>query len=209
MYCISNSSIQILWNGEMSESFNLTRGIRQRDPLSPYIFFLYIERLAQIINKEVEKGEMESYLVIKRGAKTLPYFLCRWSSALCRASLNQVAVMNDCLEKFCVASSQKVSKSKSKIFCSKNVSSTPANAVSTAFGCPITIDLGKYLGVPIIHGRVKKEMYQDIAMRMNAKLKNWKVNTLSLARRIIIAQSVIQSLPTYNSTIRHVMWISR
>lgn len=48
----------------------------------------------------------------------------------------------------------------------------------------LTDDLGKYLGVPLIHGRVTKSPYQDIAAKVNAKLSNWKVNTLSLAGHV-------------------------
>ena len=37
-YISSSSSVSILWNGQTSPSFCLTRGIRQGDPLLPYIF---------------------------------------------------------------------------------------------------------------------------------------------------------------------------
>ncbi|WCJ31242.1 DNAse I-like superfamily protein [Euphorbia peplus] len=49
MFCISSSSFQILWNGSPTDSFRPTRGIRQGDPLSPYIFVLCMERLGHQI----------------------------------------------------------------------------------------------------------------------------------------------------------------
>lgn len=56
MACISSSSMKVLWNGQPSESFQPSRGVRQGDPLSPYIFVLCMERLSQAIEAEVNKG---------------------------------------------------------------------------------------------------------------------------------------------------------
>lgn len=54
MECVSGPSMCILWNGEKSESFKPSRGLRQGDPLSPYLFVLCMERLCQLIEKAVE-----------------------------------------------------------------------------------------------------------------------------------------------------------
>lgn len=52
MSSISSTSISILFNGGKLNSFKPTRGIRQGDPLSSYIFFLCMEYLGYLINKE-------------------------------------------------------------------------------------------------------------------------------------------------------------
>lgn len=54
MACVSTSDMKILWNGEMTSSFNPSRGVRQGDPLSPYLFVLCMERLSRLIFVEVE-----------------------------------------------------------------------------------------------------------------------------------------------------------
>ena len=46
MACIESSTLSVLWNGYPSDSFKPFRGIRQEDPLSPYIFMLYLEKLS-------------------------------------------------------------------------------------------------------------------------------------------------------------------
>lgn len=53
MQCVSGPSMSILWNGERTENFKPSRGLRQGDPLSPYLFVLCMERLCHMIDKAV------------------------------------------------------------------------------------------------------------------------------------------------------------
>ena len=59
MNCITTPSMEILWNGDRTSSFIPSRGIRQGDPMSPYIFVLCIERLAQHIQQEASHGNWQ------------------------------------------------------------------------------------------------------------------------------------------------------
>lgn len=53
MECVSTTTLRVLWNGEPSESFTPSRGIRQGDPLSPYLFVMCMERLYQAIEEAI------------------------------------------------------------------------------------------------------------------------------------------------------------
>ena len=62
MSCISSVSTSLLFNGGSLEPFRPSRGIRQGDPLSSYIFILCMEFLGQLIQ---EKCEAKVWCLIK------------------------------------------------------------------------------------------------------------------------------------------------
>uniref|UniRef100_A0A803Q5Y6 Reverse transcriptase domain-containing protein n=1 Tax=Cannabis sativa TaxID=3483 RepID=A0A803Q5Y6_CANSA len=70
--CVSTVSFKFLVNGCLSEGFNSTRGIRQGDPLSPYLFLLVVEGLSAAIRVKESTREFSS-LVICRNAPVISH----------------------------------------------------------------------------------------------------------------------------------------
>ncbi|CAN1347607.1 Putative ribonuclease H protein At1g65750 [Linum perenne] len=112
-------------------------------------------------------------------------------------SPNQAAIILDCLDRFCDASGQAVGYGKSAIFCSKNIDRRTTATISSTLGIPLTQDLGRYLGVPVLHERVTKHTYQDVIDRIDQRLSGWKAKSLTLAGRVTLAQSVLSAIPAY------------
>ena len=54
MRLISTVSFSVLFNGERLSSFKPTRGIRQGDPISPYLFLLVAEGLSCLLNSRIQ-----------------------------------------------------------------------------------------------------------------------------------------------------------
>ena len=48
-WCVSTAKMQVIWNEEKGDQFTPTRGLRQGDPLSPYLFVLVMEKFANLI----------------------------------------------------------------------------------------------------------------------------------------------------------------
>lgn len=62
IHCISMVSYSIVLNGEEGRTFQPTRGLRQRDPLSPYLFMLCYKGLSSLMRMTKQEG-------LVRGAK--------------------------------------------------------------------------------------------------------------------------------------------
>ncbi|KAL9809635.1 putative RNA-directed DNA polymerase [Arabidopsis thaliana] len=106
--------------------------------------------------------------------------------------------MRRVLEKFCVASGQKVNLEKSKIFFSGNVDRDLAKEISDESGIKATCDLGKYLGMPILHKRINKDTFGEVVERVSSRLSGWKGCMLSLAGRVTLSKSVLSSIPVHS-----------
>lgn len=56
--CISMVTYSVLLNGSPLEKFRASRGLRQEDPLSPYLFIIIAEVLVSNLNSMVNKGTL-------------------------------------------------------------------------------------------------------------------------------------------------------
>ena len=65
MQCVETTRIAIIWNGKQLHWFKPTRGIRQGDPISPYLFVLCMERIGHIIHSEVNIINWKPIQIVK------------------------------------------------------------------------------------------------------------------------------------------------
>lgn len=60
-----------------------------------------------------------------------------------------------------------------------------------------------YLGMPLIHGKVKKDTFKHIVDRVEGKLTAWKTKLMSLAGRLTLINLVTSTIPTYSMQMCH------
>ena len=53
-WCISTASLSVMFNGSPTGFFRSSRGLRQGDPLSPYLFVIGMEVLSCLLKRAVE-----------------------------------------------------------------------------------------------------------------------------------------------------------
>lgn len=158
-HCISSPSLRVLWNGESTEAFYSSRGVRQGDPPSPYLFVLCVKRLSHLISIIVDQ-QVWKPIHLNRNGPPLSH-LCSTDDLILfvEASVDQARIIQQCLNVFCDSSGHKVSKEKTRIYFSKNVHNVRRQEISDTLGFARTADIGKYLGVLIHHNRVSRNTY--------------------------------------------------
>ena len=108
-------------NGGKSKPFLPSRGLRQGDPLSPYLFILYQEILAQLIDKEHAVGTISGVQMNKGGLAFTNAMFADDIMLFSKVSSRDVLALNNCLEKSCSWSGQLINMNKSGIIFSKLV----------------------------------------------------------------------------------------
>ncbi|GKG18122.1 putative RNA-directed DNA polymerase, eukaryota, reverse transcriptase zinc-binding domain protein, partial [Tanacetum coccineum] len=61
--CMSNSRASILVNGSLTTEFEIFKGLRQGDPLSPFLFILAMEGLHAITCKAINIGMFKGVII--------------------------------------------------------------------------------------------------------------------------------------------------
>lgn len=77
MQCITNVSYSILFDGEPTQQFKPKCGLRQGDPLSPYIFILVMEVLYKMMINLEEKGHVQGIKIARSTPSISHLFFCR------------------------------------------------------------------------------------------------------------------------------------
>ncbi|KAG5529761.1 hypothetical protein RHGRI_030220 [Rhododendron griersonianum] len=156
-----------------------------------------MERLSILIN---QKAEEEIWKGIKASRNTNPLTHLFFADDLILFGQDNIGTCNtmiDVLNEFCCMSGQTISLAKSKLFVSPNVPRNKARRLSAASGISLTNDLGKYLGIPLLHKRVSKDHFNHILEKIQKRLSCWKSNTLMLAGRATLIQSSASPIPSY------------
>lgn len=203
MNCVSSVKSSILWNGEPLTEFKPSRGLRQGDPLSPYLFVLCMERLSILINNKREEGDWKGIKVSRNSTPLTHLFFADDLILFGQDNMNTVKAMMDVLNEFCMMSGQTISLEKSKFFVSPNVQRNKARRISDYCGIKLTRDLGKYLGVPMLHKRVTKQDFIHIIDKVQNRLAGWVSNTLMLAGRSTLIRHVSSTIPCYTMQTMH------
>ncbi|XP_019150691.1 PREDICTED: uncharacterized protein LOC109147545 [Ipomoea nil] len=173
------------------------RGLRQGDPLSPYLFLMVAEGLSALIENRVNRGLIHG-LRVARGAPPISHLLFADDCFLfMRATTEESIQMKEVLDVYALASGQLVNYDKSVLCFSANVAQHSRENVVNVLGVAQGDTAGRYLGLPSLVGRNKKAILGFLKDRILNRVRSWNSRFLSRAGWEVLLKNVLQAMPCF------------
>ncbi|GKD38647.1 reverse transcriptase domain, reverse transcriptase zinc-binding domain protein, partial [Tanacetum coccineum] len=194
--CLRSSSMSILVNGSLTKEFGMEKGVRQGDPLSPFLFIIAAEGINAIVKEAVAKGIFKGILVGKDEIciSHLQYandtvFFGEWD----KENAQNLMCILKCFKE---ASGLKINLNKSKLY---GVGATldEMDIMARYMGCSIREFPFLYLGLPIGLSMRRVITWRNVVEKFKRRLTKWRAKTMSFGRRLTLIKSVLGSLPLY------------
>ena len=197
MECVKSVTYSILVNGEPKGHIIPTQGIRQGDPLSPYLFLLCSEGLNGLIEHVIDRKLIEGVSLCGNGPKISHLLFADDSLLFRRARVGDIEKIQKLLGKYERASSQKINSDKTTLFFSSNTSYATKEEIKNLLRVSKVKEYESYLGLPTVVGRRKKASLNYIKDRVWGKLQGWKEKNLLQAGKEVLLKAVVQVIPTF------------
>jgi hypothetical protein len=104
MACVTSVRYQVRFNSEDTNVFTPTRGLRQGDPLSPYLFLLCVEGLSSLLLYEEEVGGIDGVSVCRNAPSVSHLLFADDSLILMKADMNNATFLQRVLDTYCANS---------------------------------------------------------------------------------------------------------
>lgn len=197
MTCVTMVKYSVSLNGNLLEPFSPTRGLRQGDPLSPYLFLFVAEGLSTILNHEVVAGRLEELKVCRRAPGVSHLLFADDSLLFVKACPQQVTVVKQALSLFQRCTGQLLSPTKCSLLTSAHCPSDVIEEIKLIFQVESATFESNYLGLPTLEGRMTADKFKTIKERLIKRLNSWAEKFMSSGAKDVLIKFVAQAIPTY------------
>ena len=162
METVCTATYSVLINGEPKGFVTPTRGIKQGEPLSPYLFLFYAEGLSAMLRKAEEARHLQGVLSSNDGVRLSHLLFVDDSLIFCQATMEECHWLLTVLAQCEATSGQAINKQKTTLFFSKNTRANVKHNIRNLIGARIMEDCEKYLRLPMASGKSKVHTFKDL-----------------------------------------------
>jgi len=157
------------------------RGLRQSDPLSPYLSILVAEGLPTLIKYSMARGGIHGVKICRRAPSMSHLLFADDCFIFRRANAQEANQLLNILHVYQDAFGQEINLAKFEVLISRNISQDRQVSLASILGVRHALGTGKYLGMLSIIGRSKKATFSFIKDRVWRKINSWNGRALSRA----------------------------
>ncbi|CAJ2662016.1 unnamed protein product [Trifolium pratense] len=195
--CVCTATTSVLVNGSPTDDFPLRRGLRQGDPLSPFLFLLAAEGLNVLMDAMVARNLFQGYSFGEQGMVSVSHLQFADDTLLLGVkSWANVRALRAVLVLFETMSGLKVNFNKSMLV-GVNISDSWLGEAASVLCCKVGKIPFLYLGLQIEGDPRRLSFWDPVLHRIKNRLSGWKSRFLSFGGRLVLLRSVLTSLPVY------------
>lgn len=168
---VSRGHVGIKVNNDVGPYFQTQKGLRQGDPLSPILFNIVADMLSLLISRAKQDGQITGIIphLVDGGLSILQY--ADDTIIFMDDNLEQAKNMKLLLCVFEQLSGLKINFHKSELFC-YGAAKESEEQYTQLFGCASGTLPFKYLGIPMIHRKLRNSDWDVVVQRFEKKLSN-------------------------------------
>lgn len=173
------------------------RGLKQGDPLSPYLSIL-VANVLSLVSVACDLNLLKGIRRMARRFLVLThYFFPNDAPFFLRASMENCLEMRSILNVYCMSSSQDVNLDKSRLYFTANASDDVKDGVSQCLGIADQSAPSIYPGLPANWEKSKVSALKFVIEKVRKKMQGWKQRFLSQAGREFFIKAIVNAVPTY------------
>ncbi|KAL2246952.1 UNVERIFIED_CONTAM: hypothetical protein Sindi_2547500 [Sesamum indicum] len=194
--CVTTPTFSVGLNGKPHGFFPGARGLRQGDPVSPYLFVLVMEVLQLGLLQLIDQDELFSFHWKCDTARVFQLGFADDVLLFCHADMDSIRVFKTGLDRFAEWSGLWLNEDKSHLIISRSAQGL-REEMMTVLGFQEGILPMKYLGLPLLSSRLTISDCRPLLLKIDKRIAGWEGISLSYAGRVQIIKSVLMALSLY------------
>ncbi|GAU28852.1 hypothetical protein TSUD_21890 [Trifolium subterraneum] len=194
--CVFSGNLSVLVNGSPTSEINIQRGLKQGDPLAPFLFLLVVEGFAGLMRSAVEKNLFKGFRVGSEGLVVSHLQYADDTLCIGEASMENLWTLKALLRGFELTSGLKVNFWKSCLI-GVNVSDHFMTMACRFLNCKQGMVPFSYLGLPVGANPRRCSTWDPLIEQLRRRLQNWRHKYVSLGGRIVLINSVLNAIPIF------------